>query len=29
VKAARALGADGYLFWNPSSDYSALWRALE
>jgi len=29
VKAAKELGADGYLFWNPSCDYAALYRALE
>ena len=28
IKAAREAGADGYLFWNPSSDYTALYRAL-
>lgn len=29
VRAAEAAGADGYLFWNPRGDYSALWQALE
>lgn len=29
VKAAQEAGADGYLFWNPSAEYSALYRALE
>ena len=29
VRAAKELGADGYLFWNPSCDYAALYRALE
>ncbi|HED03717.1 MAG TPA: hypothetical protein ENI60_02995 [Candidatus Fraserbacteria bacterium] len=29
VRAARALGFNSYLFWNPSSDYRALWQALE
>ena len=29
VRAARALGFSSYLFWNPSSDYRALWQALE
>ena len=29
VRAAEEAGADGYLFWNPRADYSALWRALE
>ncbi len=28
VRAAEAAGADGYLFWNPRGDYSALWQAL-
>ena len=28
VRAAEEIGADGYLFWNPRSDYSALWEAL-
>lgn len=29
IRAAREQGADGYLFWNPSCDYAALYRALE
>lgn len=28
IRAARELGFQGYLFWNPEGDYSALWRAL-
>lgn len=28
VRAAHDAGADGYLFWNPRSDYTALWEAL-
>ncbi|MCS7240156.1 MAG: putative glycoside hydrolase [Candidatus Bipolaricaulota bacterium] len=28
VRAAEATGADGYLFWNPRADYTALWQAL-
>ncbi|MBC7092564.1 hypothetical protein H5T53_00905 [Candidatus Bipolaricaulota bacterium] len=28
VRAAEETGADGYLFWNPRSDYAALWEAL-
>jgi len=28
IQAAEATGADGYLFWNPRGDYSALWEAL-
>lgn len=28
IWAAEEAGADGYLFWNPRSDYSALWEAL-
>lgn len=28
IRAAEDAGADGYLFWNPRSDYSALWLAL-
>jgi len=28
IKAAQESGADGYLFWNPSCDYTALYRAL-
>lgn len=29
IRAAEEVGADGYLFWNPATDYSALWQALE
>lgn len=29
VRAANEVGTDGYLFWNPSCDYQALYRALE
>jgi len=29
IRAAKDAGADGYLFWNPASDYEALYRALE
>ncbi len=29
VRAAEEMGADGYLFWNPRSDYSVLWEALD
>jgi len=29
IRAAKASGADGYLFWNPSCDYEALYRALD
>ena len=29
VRAARELQTDGYLFWNPSCDYAALYRVLE
>ena len=29
VRAAVEAGADGYLFWNPSCDYAALYRALQ
>ncbi len=29
IRAAEDSGADGYLFWDPGSDYTALWRALE
>ena len=29
IRAARDAGADGYLFWNPRADYSALWQALD
>ncbi len=28
IRAAEASGADGYLFWNPRADYTALWEAL-
>ncbi len=28
VRAAEERHADGYLFWNPTSDYAALWQAL-
>ncbi len=28
VRAAEEMGADGYLFWNPRSDYAHLWEAL-
>jgi hypothetical protein len=28
VQAAEEMGADGYLFWNPRAEYSALWEAL-
>jgi hypothetical protein len=28
VRAAKELGFEGYLFWNPEGNYSALWRAL-
>ncbi|HDL85527.1 MAG TPA: hypothetical protein ENH11_04250 [Candidatus Acetothermia bacterium] len=28
VRAAKELGADGYLFWNPSCDYAVLYKAL-
>ncbi len=28
IRAAQEVGADGYLFWNPRSDYTALWVAL-
>jgi hypothetical protein len=28
LRAVHELGFDSYLFWNPSSDYEALWRAL-
>ncbi len=28
IRAAEDAGADGYLFWNPRSEYSALWEAL-
>ena len=29
IRAAEESGADGYLFWNPRADYTALWQALE
>jgi hypothetical protein len=29
IHAAQAAGADGYLFWNPASDYTALYSALK
>lgn len=29
VRAAEESGADGYLFWNPSCNYDALYEALE
>lgn len=28
IRAVKELGIDGYLFWNPGSDYTALWEAL-
>jgi len=28
IQAVKELGIEGYLFWNPSSDYTALWEAL-
>ncbi len=28
IRAVEDAGADGYLFWNPRSDYTALWQAL-
>jgi len=28
IRAAQACGADGYLFWHPASDYTALYRVL-
>jgi len=28
IQAAQEAGADGFLFWNPRADYSALWQAL-
>jgi len=28
IKAAQAAGADGYLFWNPGCNYTALYNAL-
>ena len=29
IQAAQGAGANGYLFWNPSCDYEALYRALD
>lgn len=29
IRAAKEMGADGYLFWSPSCDYEALYRALD
>lgn len=29
IRAVEDLGFDGYLFWNPTSDYAVLWRVLE
>jgi len=29
IKGAEESGADGYLFWNPSCDYAALYAALD
>jgi len=29
IRAAKEIGSDGYLFWNPSCDYEALYRALQ
>lgn len=29
IRAAEGMGADGYLFWNPRADYTALWQALD
>lgn len=29
IRAARAAGADGYLFWHPACDYTALYNALD
>lgn len=29
IRAAEELGFDGYLFWNPKSDYTMLWQVLE
>lgn len=29
IRAVKELGFDGYLFWNPQSDYTMLWRVLE
>jgi hypothetical protein len=28
IRAARELGLDGYLFWNPEGNYPMLWQAL-
>lgn len=28
IRAAREVGADGHLFWNPRADYASLWEAL-
>jgi len=28
IRAAKENGADGYLFWEPSNDYRALYRVL-
>ncbi|MGC9529939.1 MAG: putative glycoside hydrolase [Candidatus Bipolaricaulaceae bacterium] len=28
IRACHELGTDGYLFWNPGADYTALWEAL-
>ncbi len=29
IRAAKEAGADGYLFWHPSCEYDALYRALD
>jgi len=29
IQAAEAAMADGHLFWNPRSDYTSLWLALD
>lgn len=29
IEAAETAGANGYLFWNPRSDYTSLWLALD
>lgn len=29
IRAAQDAGADGYLFWDPSCDYTALYKALD
>ena len=29
IKAARELGFDSYLFWNPEANYTMLWKVLE